>query len=325
MSLSSRIYCAALAALCLTSIGAGAFFVTQYGRAAQAVLADTVETRESRLQTLHIGRMQGGLKTLKSGSLFSLFNVYNPQRPLRHYLEYTALLSAAAVYHNDPRDILVIGLAAGAVPRFLHHHYPKAAITCVDFDPEILAVAQEHFDFTTDERMRVVIQDARLYMYLNKDRYDLIVVDAYDGLSYPPHLATLEFYELAKSRLTERGVIAANVASGAPLLVDIFTNTHLAAFGNVDSYRARQAVNSVLVSVKGRTAATRKELQQRMLKADRDIRFTDLSLIGQFLRSYVGSRFQAQDEAGEGTVFTDDYCPVNVLRPPPAYTLSDKG
>jgi len=55
--------------------------------------------------------------------------------------------------------------------------------------------------------------DARPFLRTTRERYDLIVVDAYRQPYVPFYLATREFFRLARERLTAGGILALNVAS----------------------------------------------------------------------------------------------------------------
>ena len=61
------------------------------------------------------------------------------------------------------------------------------------------------------------VDDGRRYLGRERDRYDLIVLDAFGTARVPPHLLSREFMALARERLAPGGVLAANVIAGARL------------------------------------------------------------------------------------------------------------
>lgn len=115
-------------------------------------------------------------------------------------------------------SVLVIGLGAGSIPRYLRKQYPKMRIDAVEIDPVVVNVAKNYFFVTEDENYRVHTDDGRAFLENTKTRYDIIFLDAYgpgDGTvsrveDLPKQLATVEFFKLAKDRLKSQGVLVSN-------------------------------------------------------------------------------------------------------------------
>nr|CDJ92757.1 Spermine/spermidine synthase family protein [Haemonchus contortus] len=86
----------------------------------------------------------------------------------------------------DPRQnisgtVLSIGLGAGFLNNFLHHHFPRLNITVVELDPKLLEIAQEWYDLQTDDNHRVIIADGMAFIEKaveKGERYDLVFLDA---------------------------------------------------------------------------------------------------------------------------------------------------
>ena len=64
------------------------------------------------------------------------------------------------------------------------------AVDSVEIDPVVVDVAKRYFGMPDDPRLRVFTGDARQYVANTKERYDIVVVDAYYSDSLPFHLAT---------------------------------------------------------------------------------------------------------------------------------------
>lgn len=248
---------------------------------------------------------------LKSGGLFINNNVYNPQRPLKHYLEYTALLCMGAVFCENPRSILVIGLAGGTVPLYLQHHYPEAAITCVDFDDAMLEVAQRFFGFRQTPKMRVVIDDGRVFLNRSDALYDLIVLDAFDGRNVPFHMCSREFLELIRSRLAQGGVLAANTP-GSPRVTPRYLATYLSVFPYMEVFQAKHAGNRILIAHKDGTPRSVPQLARLFAEKQQSIGYAELNMEQLFSSTYALTATVAPNVP----VFTDDFAPVNLLLPP---------
>ncbi|NYZ78516.1 fused MFS/spermidine synthase, partial [Candidatus Micrarchaeota archaeon] len=107
---------------------------------------------------------------------------------------------------------LFIGLGGGAMPLDLHRR-TDANITVVEIDPQIVDVAKNFFNFSEDEKLKVKIDDGRIFLKNSNEKYDYIVVDAYIAIIPPFHLTTMEFVEDLKSHLNPNGIVLINLIS----------------------------------------------------------------------------------------------------------------
>ena len=82
----------------------------------------------------------------------------------------------------------------------------------MELDPEVLDVGREELGLVPDDRLRVVIGDARLSIErMPTDGFDLVVGDAFGGLSVPWHLTTQEFLDQVQRVLRPDGRYVMNV------------------------------------------------------------------------------------------------------------------
>ena len=74
-------------------------------------------------------------------------------------------------------SILILGLGGGCLPSFLQFYYPKATITAVDIDEEVIRVAKEYFRLNPS--IQTVNADALTFIkeQEGKSTYDYIFVD----------------------------------------------------------------------------------------------------------------------------------------------------
>ena len=61
-----------------------------------------------------------------------------------------------------------------------------------------------------------MVQDGRAYLESCQESYDLIVLDAFDGLEIPASLRTRQFYQLTSQRLASGGVVVSNLHRRSP-------------------------------------------------------------------------------------------------------------
>ena len=111
----------------------------------------------------------------------------------------------------------MIGLGGGSISTYLGRFMPDVAIDTVEIDRRVIETAKTYFGLRETERVRYLDGDGRVFLNRNKDVYDLILVDAYQGGYVPFHLLTKEFYTLVKQRLAPGGAAAFNVHDGTKL------------------------------------------------------------------------------------------------------------
>jgi spermidine synthase len=127
------------------------------------------------------------------------------------------MTSASLLYPAEPKRILMIGLGGGSISTYYGRAMPEAHIDTVELDQRVIDVAKEFFALRETPRVRYIANDGRVFLNRTKDRYDLILLDAYRGGYVPFHLLTREFYTLVKSRLTPGGAVASNIHDGTKL------------------------------------------------------------------------------------------------------------
>lgn len=163
----------------------------------------SIDIRENRgLRTLHFDKrwMQGAMRIT---------------RPWDLELEYTQVMMACLLMRDEscfPRNILLIGLGAGSLTKFLYRHCPLAHLTVVEIDGRLVQVAREHFGLPHDPlRLHLVIDDGVDYMKASDQTFDLILVDGFNEHAHPGDLNSLPFYQACRSRLSEQGLLVVNL------------------------------------------------------------------------------------------------------------------
>lgn len=131
-------------------------------------------------------------------------------RPERSVLAYDQELLLAFALRPSIRRVCMIGLGGGSLARAITRLRPEAEIDTVEIDPAVREIAVRYFLYRESDRVRTTIQDGRLFLSTSPQRYDLIVLDAFNSTGVPFHLLTREFFEIVRSRLTPEGLLAAN-------------------------------------------------------------------------------------------------------------------
>ena len=165
----------------------------------------------------------------------------------RLIVPYTAFIGASAIFHPNPKSVLMIGLGGGGFNQFFEKAFPAATLETVELDPQVFALAQKYLGFKPNERDKVVVLDGRMFLRHSKATYDWIILDAFRGGFVPPHLKTVEFYKLVKSHLTPDGLFVINVRTDTALFASDVRTTR-AVFPQVGVFDVPQTENAVLVA-----------------------------------------------------------------------------
>ncbi len=210
-----------------------------FARSAMAQDERVIEFRESKYNSIYVMR-EGSLVGMIFGVNRRLFteSLYNPADPKELPVVYTRYMTAALAYPPTLTNALEIGLGGGRTASYLSRHMGAALnLTCVELDPEVIAMAKKHFGVVETPNLKLVAKDGRSFLRETKDRYDLVMVDAYRGTFVPFHLLTKEFFTLLKSRLKPGGVAAQNIEP-TTMLYDSAIATLKSVFDQVETYEA---------------------------------------------------------------------------------------
>ena len=122
-----------------------------------------------------------------------------------------------AVFGRGRLDALHIGGGGFTFPRWLAATRPGTTSTVVELDPEILRLAEDELALEQGPDLLVRTGDARTNIAEEPTgAYDLVVGDAFGGLSVPWHLTTTEFVAEVARMLRPDGVYVVNVIDGGP-------------------------------------------------------------------------------------------------------------
>ncbi len=134
-------------------------------------------------------------------------------RPWNLELEYTREMMVSLLLREDaPRKILLIGLGAASLLKFLYRNLPLAHLTVVEIEPSVVAAARQFFKLPEDpKRIHLVLSDGVDYVMTQDRQYDLILVDGFDENGRAGALDSVPFYQACRSRVSDQGVLAVNL------------------------------------------------------------------------------------------------------------------
>ncbi len=118
---------------------------------------------------------------------------------------------------DGPLDALYIGGGGFTLPRWLSAERPGSTNTVLELDPSLVDIAEDELGLVTAEIDEIAIGDARLGIDDTPEgAFEVVVGDAFGGLSVPWHLTTREFLEDIDSRLAPGGLYVMNLIDYPP-------------------------------------------------------------------------------------------------------------
>lgn len=208
---------------------------------------------------------------------------------------------------DDVDSLLVIGLAAGTIPRQYISIYGDIPIDGVEIDPKIIQVGAEYFDMNAQQMpsLRTFAQDGRYILRELDQSYSVIAIDAYRPPYIPWHLTTVEFFREVKALLKEDGVVAINVGrtNTDRRLVDAMGQTLKTVYPSVYVIDVPYSYNTIIVATNQPT--------------EPDYLAQNLSFLPEeqtALRSVLNMANTGLVELGESDIqFIDDLAPIETL------------
>jgi spermidine synthase len=229
------------------------------------------------------------------------------------YLEFEYVRAIAAVTttvapEGGPLSALHIGGGGLTLPRWLAEVRPGTQSRVMEVDPGVVAIDREQLALETSDQLAVDVVDGRVGLDdETPGSRDLVVGDAFGGLSVPWQLTTREALELVDRALTDDGVYAVNLIDHPPL---DFVRAELATMRDVWPHVTLLARAPVLagedggnvIAVASRSPLATDEIAGALPEFD--------------LAWQVAEGAELDAFVGDAQVLTDDFAPVDQLLTP---------
>lgn len=135
---------------------------------------------------------------------------------------YDYAMAAPAMSGRVDGDMLILGMGTGTYAKQCAHYYGATSIKGVEIDKKITELAGNYFELP--DSVPVTTYDGRAYLAADTGTYDVIMVDAYQDITIPFQMSSIEFFTLVKEHLNDNGVMVVNM------------NMHSDAEGNINDY-----------------------------------------------------------------------------------------
>ncbi|MDP1710026.1 MAG: hypothetical protein Q8L28_00185 [bacterium] len=120
---------------------------------------------------------------------------------------------------NQPiNSCLILGLGGGTVAKLIRKNWPKTKIIGVDIDPLMIGLGKKYLGLDEYE-VDIKIGDALAFSEelkvkksasLRVEKFDLVIVDLYNGDQFPKKFETNNYIHLVRLNLTSSGIAVFN-------------------------------------------------------------------------------------------------------------------
>ena len=179
-------------------------------------LASQVETGYGRAELLRDADRRAAWMLLIDGVPQSHVDLDDPGYLDFEYVRRLGHVIDAAAPAGQPLRVLHLGAGALTLARYVAATRPGSSQLAVEVDAALVDFIRLRLPLGAKVRVRV--GDARAELErLAAGSFDVVIADVFAGGRTPAHLTSAEFWAAARRAVRGPGVVAANVADGAPL------------------------------------------------------------------------------------------------------------
>ena len=215
---------------------------------------------------------------------------------------YDYALAGPVMAGTEAPTILVLGNGSGTFARQCLQYFPGCTAEGVEIDGKITQLAWDYFDMP--EAVQVTEYDGRAFLQAVDGSYDVILVDAYQDITIPFQMSSVEFFTLVREHLTEGGVMVVNInmrSDGDGSINQYLCDTIASVFDAVATVDVPGSTNRELFACLGASPADRLAEGAELL-SEPSLRAL-MARVGAHLVPY----------AGGSLILTDDQAPVELL------------
>lgn len=208
----------------------------------------------------------------------------------------------ANINDKDNPSLLILGMGTGTYASQCRKYFKNLSIEGVEIDEKITKLAKEYFDMPHD--IPVTTYDGRAYLNATDERYDVIMVDAYQDITIPFQMSTKEFFTMVYEHLNDGGVMVVNMNMHSDKkgnINDYLSDTIASIFDSVFIADVKGSTNRELFASKGNYNI---EEFNKSINNISDIELKEMmECVSENIERYNGGKY----------ILTDDKAPVELL------------
>ena len=282
---------AAFAVCCVISPSMGfAFWEKDLAYEGESVY-NYLQVKDNERRTLLSTNVLFGVQSIymKSGGLTGMYYDYAMAAPLM-------------ADTKDKTEILVLGMGTGTYAKQCCEYFDNTEAEGVEIDGKIIELSREYFGLP--DNIEVTEYDGRAYLNVCEKKYDVIMVDAYQDITIPFQMSSMEFFTEVRSHLKNGGIMVCNMNMRSKEndgINSYLSDTIASVFKEVYTVDVSGSTNRELF------ASDDSEILERFRNRTAELKNHELSAI----MSMVDERIEKYENGG--LILTDDKAPVELL------------
>lgn len=192
-------------------------------------------------------------------NIMSRIDLSNPLNLLGAYSQ--AVFLTGFWQEKAPESVYIAGFGGGRLAMLFNHYFHNITLHGSDIDSNVLAVSRDYFGVGEETIKQVTAKDSREDLRARDTLYDILFLDVFvGGGEHVNHLSTVEFFQLCREKMTDRGVLVANL-----VIIDPLMHQKIASIQSVFSDVHVWEFNGAHVVFASDTALDKQSLRQRVL------------------------------------------------------------
>lgn len=208
----------------------------------------------------------------------------------------------AGINTKEDNQVMILGLGSGTFADYCDRYFPGTKIQGAEIDKKIADIATDYFGLP--ESVEVAVEDGRAYLTASEDSYDVIMVDAYQDITIPFQMSSVEFFSQVKNHLKDNGVMVVNMnmkSSSEDSINDYLCDTIASVFKYVYTVPVDGGTNmEVFASNEAGLPAMLEKNTEKLPKGELKSMMETVSA-------------EISDYEGKDRILTDDKAPVELL------------
>lgn len=205
---------------------------------------------------------------------------------------------------NGPatQEVLILGMGTGTYARQCLKYYDGISVEGVEIDQKITNLAHRYFELP--ETVKVTTYDGRAYLQAIDQKYDVIMVDAYQDITIPFQMSSAEFFTMVREHLKDGGVMVVNMnmQSGDEGSINAYlTDTISSVFDTVYTVNVLGSTNRELF------ASQNGQIAEVLAENAKSLEDSEL----QAMMAHVADTLEPCEKGD--LILTDDKAPVELL------------
>ncbi len=246
----------------------------------------------------------GSQVALSTNVLFGVQSVLNKQKSLTGmYYDYAMAAPLMTKNALKGQDALILGMGSGTFAHQCSEYLQQVHCEGVEIDQKITDLARKYFD--EPKSTKVVTYDGRAYLNAIDKKYDVIMVDAYQDITIPFQMSSVEFFRMVKEHLNDGGVMVVNMNMRGQTkgsITDYLTDTIQSVFPTVYTADVPNTTNRELFA--SMSPDIKNNLDMNLALSSQNDEFTEM--MAQVSDGLV-------KQPGGSYILTDDKAPVELL------------